>query len=216
MLQSEIIADMITGVQCRLSGYTSTDAPSPRTPLAKQTGSHGPSNAHYQQQELLLLVAARVAAVQDGRAGLHRGGAAERRPIDAGGAAAAVAVVPRPPSAPRRRHGVGHAGHRRVPQRDQAGGEVAADRARCTSTLPCDLRRNALRVQQSAVGLAHESQGTAIPGFKVFAGAQPDIDRVTAIWRDCFSAYQGPYLFGACRWPMPCTRRCARVSSPTT
>jgi glutathione S-transferase len=35
------------------------------------------------------------------------------------------------------------------------------------------------------------------PGFKVFAGAQPDIDRITAIWRECLSTYQGPYLFGA-------------------
>jgi len=34
------------------------------------------------------------------------------------------------------------------------------------------------------------------PGFKVWAGAQADIDRVTAIWRECFAAYGGPYLFG--------------------
>lgn len=35
------------------------------------------------------------------------------------------------------------------------------------------------------------------PGFKIWAGAQADIDRVTAIWRECLSAYGGPYLFGA-------------------
>lgn len=35
------------------------------------------------------------------------------------------------------------------------------------------------------------------PGFKVWAGAQADIDRVLAIWRECFAAYGGPYLFGA-------------------
>jgi glutathione S-transferase len=35
------------------------------------------------------------------------------------------------------------------------------------------------------------------PGFKVWAGAQADIDRVTAIWRECLSAYRGPYLFGS-------------------
>ena len=35
------------------------------------------------------------------------------------------------------------------------------------------------------------------PGFKVWAGAQADIDRVTAIWRDCITTYGGPYLFGA-------------------
>ena len=35
------------------------------------------------------------------------------------------------------------------------------------------------------------------PGFKVWAGAQADIDRVTAIWRECLSEHGGPYLFGA-------------------
>ena len=35
------------------------------------------------------------------------------------------------------------------------------------------------------------------PGFKVWAGARADIDRVLNIWRDCFSIYKGPYLFGA-------------------
>jgi glutathione S-transferase len=35
------------------------------------------------------------------------------------------------------------------------------------------------------------------PGFKVWAGAQADIDRITAIWRDCLKQYGGPYLFGA-------------------
>jgi len=35
------------------------------------------------------------------------------------------------------------------------------------------------------------------PGFKVWAGAQADIERVTAIWRECLQRYGGPYLFGA-------------------
>ncbi|MGO4813019.1 glutathione S-transferase family protein [Cupriavidus sp. 2MCAB6] len=35
------------------------------------------------------------------------------------------------------------------------------------------------------------------PGFKVWSRAQSDIDRITAIWRECLSAYDGPYLFGA-------------------
>ena len=34
------------------------------------------------------------------------------------------------------------------------------------------------------------------PGFKVWAGAQADIERVLAIWRECLKAYGGPYLFG--------------------
>src|SRR5437764_3095519 len=32
--------------------------------------------------------------------------------------------------------------------------------------------------------------------FKVWAGAQADIDRVTTIWRECLKRYGGPYLFG--------------------
>ncbi len=35
------------------------------------------------------------------------------------------------------------------------------------------------------------------PGFKVWAGAQADIDRVMTIWSRCLAAYGGPYLFGA-------------------
>jgi glutathione S-transferase len=33
--------------------------------------------------------------------------------------------------------------------------------------------------------------------FKLWHGATADIDRVTAIWRDCLARYGGPYLFGA-------------------
>ncbi len=33
-------------------------------------------------------------------------------------------------------------------------------------------------------------------GFKVWAGAQADIDRVTTIWRECLAASGGPFLFG--------------------
>lgn len=35
------------------------------------------------------------------------------------------------------------------------------------------------------------------PSFKVWAGAQADIDRVIAIWRECLGQYGGPFLFGA-------------------
>ena len=35
--------------------------------------------------------------------------------------------------------------------------------------------------------------------FKIWAGAQPDIDRVVEIWRECLAAYGGPYLFGETR-----------------
>jgi glutathione S-transferase len=34
-------------------------------------------------------------------------------------------------------------------------------------------------------------------GFKVWSGAHADIDRITAIWRECLATYHGPYLFGS-------------------
>ncbi len=32
--------------------------------------------------------------------------------------------------------------------------------------------------------------------FKVWAGAQADVDRILAVWQQCFDVYGGPYLFG--------------------
>jgi glutathione S-transferase len=34
------------------------------------------------------------------------------------------------------------------------------------------------------------------PGFKLWAGAQADINRITEIWRECLIRYKGPFLFG--------------------
>ena len=34
------------------------------------------------------------------------------------------------------------------------------------------------------------------PGYKVWARAQADIERILAIWRECLSNYGGPFLFG--------------------
>jgi glutathione S-transferase len=34
------------------------------------------------------------------------------------------------------------------------------------------------------------------PGFKVWARAQSDIDRIVAIWGECLREYGGPFLFG--------------------
>ena len=50
------------------------------------------------------------------------------------------------------------------------------------------------------------------PGFKVWAGAQADIDRVLTIWRECLATSAGP-ICSARRpaWPTPCMRRsCTR------
>jgi glutathione S-transferase len=35
------------------------------------------------------------------------------------------------------------------------------------------------------------------PGFQVFPGAQADIERIVAVWRECLKTYGGPYLFGS-------------------
>ncbi len=35
------------------------------------------------------------------------------------------------------------------------------------------------------------------PGYKVWARAEGDIERIAEIWRDCIDKYGGPYLFGA-------------------
>ena len=34
------------------------------------------------------------------------------------------------------------------------------------------------------------------PGFKIWAGALSDIERVTTIWRECLARFGGPWLFG--------------------
>jgi glutathione S-transferase len=34
------------------------------------------------------------------------------------------------------------------------------------------------------------------PGFKVWAGARADIDRIVSIWRECLTGSGGPFLFG--------------------
>ena len=38
-----------------------------------------------------------------------------------------------------------------------------------------------------------------LPGHKIWAGAQPDIDRIIEIWTECIATYGGPYLFGSRR-----------------
>jgi len=36
----------------------------------------------------------------------------------------------------------------------------------------------------------------SFPNFKIWSRAQADIDRITAIWRECLETYGGPFLFG--------------------
>ncbi|WP_416047001.1 glutathione S-transferase family protein [Cupriavidus basilensis] len=70
--------------------------------------------------------------------------------------------------------------------------EDRAARARCRAI--CGEMHSGFSAMRAALPMnlrAHR------PGFKVWSRAQSDIDRITAIWRECLSAYGGPYLFGA-------------------
>jgi glutathione S-transferase len=66
-----------------------------------------------------------------------------------------------------------------------------AARARCRSI--CGEMHSGFTNLRSALPM---NLKTRHRGFKVWAGAQADIDRITTIWRECFAAYHGPYLFG--------------------
>ena len=57
-------------------------------------------------------------------------------------------------------------------------GEMHAGFANLRSALPMDIR-------------AH------FPGFRVYAGARADIERIQAVWTECLRMYGGPFLFGA-------------------
>jgi glutathione S-transferase len=59
-------------------------------------------------------------------------------------------------------------------------GEMNSGFANLRSALPMNLK-------------AHH------PDYKIWAGAQPDIDRIVDIWTECLVKYGGPYLFGASR-----------------
>jgi glutathione S-transferase len=59
-------------------------------------------------------------------------------------------------------------------------GEMHSGFANLRSALPMNLRGH-------------------FPGFRIWARAQADIDRITAIWKECLEIYGGPYLFGEAR-----------------
>src|SRR5271167_178191 len=66
-----------------------------------------------------------------------------------------------------------------------------AARARCRSI--CGEMHSGFANMRSALPMNLKARH---PGFKVWTGAQADIDRITTIWHECFAAYHGPYLFG--------------------
>ena len=66
-----------------------------------------------------------------------------------------------------------------------------AERARCRSI--CGEMHSGFANLRAALPMNLKAHH---PGFKVWAGAQSDVDRITAIWRDRLAASGGPYLFG--------------------
>ena len=66
-----------------------------------------------------------------------------------------------------------------------------AARARCRSI--CGEMHSGFSNLRSALPMNLKAKH---PGFKVWAGAQLDVDRVTAIWRECLAESGGPFLFG--------------------
>jgi glutathione S-transferase len=56
-------------------------------------------------------------------------------------------------------------------------GEMHAGFANLRSALPMDIRSH-------------------FPGFRVYAGARADIERIQAVWAECLESYGGPFLFG--------------------
>ena len=66
-----------------------------------------------------------------------------------------------------------------------------ATRAHCRSI--CGEMHSGFQNLRSALPMNLRAR---YPDFKVWAGAQADIDRVATIWKECLDRYGGPYLFG--------------------
>ncbi len=64
-------------------------------------------------------------------------------------------------------------------------------RARCRSI--CGEMHSGFTNLRSALPMNLKARH---PGFKVWSGAQADIDRIATIWSECLAAHKGPYLFG--------------------
>lgn len=73
-------------------------------------------------------------------------------------------------------------------------GLLPADRAaRAHCRAICGEMHSGFSALRSALPMNLKAH---FPNFKVWTRAQADIDRITAIWRECLQAYGGPYLFG--------------------
>jgi glutathione S-transferase len=69
--------------------------------------------------------------------------------------------------------------------------EDRATRARCRSI--CGEMHSGFGPMRAALPMNIKGN---YPGFRIWSKAQADIDRITAIWRDCLDQYGGPFLLG--------------------
>jgi glutathione S-transferase len=69
--------------------------------------------------------------------------------------------------------------------------EDRAKRAHCRAI--CGEMHSGFTALRSALPMNLKRR---FPGFKVWSRAAADIERVTAIWRECLGQYGGPFLFG--------------------
>ncbi len=67
-----------------------------------------------------------------------------------------------------------------------------AARAKCRSI--CGEMHSGFAAMRAALPMNLKG---SYPNFKIWSGAQADIDHIVKIWRECLETYKGPYLFGA-------------------
>lgn len=74
------------------------------------------------------------------------------------------------------------------------GGLMPADRAaRAHCRAICGEMHSGFSSLRSALPM---NLKRTFPGHRIWARAEADIERVTAIWRECLATYGGPFLFG--------------------
>ncbi|MGD9798336.1 MAG: glutathione S-transferase [Acidimicrobiia bacterium] len=81
--------------------------------------------------------------------------------------------------------------HERFPEQDIFPKDVV-ERAHCRSI--CDEMHSGFTNLRAGLPMNLKAH---YPGFKIWAGAQADIDRIVDIWHECLARSGGPYLFGA-------------------
>ena len=149
-----------------------------------------------QQSELRRVVSARLAAVQARRPRCRRRGASGWRSVES----AELLLLAPSFLVPRLTHGdvevwdtmaIAEYLHELLPEAELFPSGTAA-RAQCRSI--CGEMHSGFANLRSALPMNLKSSH---PGFRIWSGAEADIDRIAEIWRECLACSGGPYLFGA-------------------